>query len=163
MYQRDPGRRAQKPAVPILRTPMKDSDGNPLCIPPEYRGEMLRKEAGVGGMVREADGYSVQPAYRLAPESMPEPEYRPEGEARAEDVNLEPEAASQPEHGTQTGLMAGLRGLFGGGAHDDDEELLLLLAVALLLLWGGAGREGSLFSPDGDGIALLLIGYLLLL
>ncbi len=162
MYQRDPGRRAQKNAVPILRTPMKDSDGNPLCIPPEYRGEMLRKEAGTGGMVREADGYSVQPANRLAPESMPDPEHRAEGEARAEDVNLASEAASQPEHGTQTGLMAGLRGLFGGGAHDD-EELLLLLAVALLLLWGGAGREGGLLSPDGDGIALLLIGYLLLL
>jgi hypothetical protein len=45
-----------------------------------------------------------------------------------------------------------------------EEETLLLLAIALLLLWGHLDR-GGLFDRstwDGDDLALLLIGYLLL-
>ena len=70
---------------------------------------------------------------------------------------------SKAAGGHSTSLIGGLYDLLLG-ENSSEEETLLLLGIGLLLLWGHLDR-GGIFDRstwDGDDLALLLIGYLLL-
>ena len=133
-----------------------ESSGIPLLIPQDYRGELLREHRTVVPSESVSDEES-------ATEALSEITDRTDDEDDVSaTVGAQPlsEVNGQRESGS---LLDGLYHLLIGetGA---EEETLLLLAIALLLLWGHLDR-GGLFDRstwDGDDLALLLIGYLLL-
>ena len=133
-----------------------ESSGIPLLIPQDYRGELLREHRTVVPSESVSDEES-------ATEALSEITDRTDDEDDVSAiVGAQPlsEVNGQRESGS---LLDGLYHLLIGetGA---EEETLLLLAIALLLLWGHLDR-GGLFDRstwDGDDLALLLIGYLLL-
>jgi hypothetical protein len=125
-------------------------NGLPILIPKDYRGEMLRS---VPAAIPESD---VDPVT-----------FETYAETAAEDAAAAKDRLGEPlsDTGEQRGtsLIGGIYDLLLGD-NSAEEETLLLLGIALLLLWGHLDR-GGLFDRstwDGDDLALLLIGYLLL-
>jgi hypothetical protein len=133
-----------------------ESSGIPLLIPQDYRGELLREHRTVVSSESVSDEESATEALSEITDRTDETH------DVSATVGAQPlsEVNGQRESGS---LLDGLYHLLIGetGA---EEETLLLLAIALLLLWGHLDR-GGLFDRstwDGDDLALLLIGYLLL-
>ena len=133
-----------------------ESSGIPLLIPQDYRGELLREHRTVVPSESVSDEES-------ATEALSEITDRTD-ETHDVSATVGAQALSEVNGQRESGsLLDGLYHLLIGetGA---EEETLLLLAIALLLLWGHLDR-GGLFDRstwDGDDLALLLIGYLLL-
>ena len=133
-----------------------ESSGIPLLIPQDYRGELLREHRTVVSSESVSDEES-------ATEALSEITDRTD-ETHDISATVGAQALSEVNGQRESGsLLDGLYHLLIGetGA---EEETLLLLAIALLLLWGHLDR-GGLFDRstwDGDDLALLLIGYLLL-
>ena len=133
-----------------------ESSGIPLLIPQDYRGELLREHRTVVSSESVSDEESATEALSEITDRTDETH------DVSATVGAQPlsEVNGQRESGS---LLDGLYHLLIGetGA---EEETLFLLAIALLLLWGHLDR-GGLFDRstwDGDDLALLLIGYLLL-
>ena len=133
-----------------------ESSGIPLLIPQDYRGELLREHRTVVSSESVSDEESATEALSEITDRTDETHdvSATVGAQPLSEVNGQREAGS---------LLDGLYHLLIGetGA---EEETLFLLAIALLLLWGHLDR-GGLFDRstwDGDDLALLLIGYLLL-
>lgn len=142
-----------------------ESGGIPLLIPQDYRGELLRDRRR---------GSEPAPPYEESPTEIPAEMTEPADSIPADGADCTVGAESIPADtapsasemtAPQDGgtLLGGLYRLLIGES-GAEEETLLLLAVALLLLWGHLDRGGSLdrSSWDGDDLALLLIGCLLL-
>ena len=133
-----------------------ESSGIPLLIPQDYRGELLREHRTVVPSESVSDEES-------ATEALSEITDRTD-ETHDVSATVGAQPLSEVNGLRESGsLLDGLYHLLIGetGA---EEETLLLLAIALLLLWGHLDR-GGLFDRstwDGDDLALLLIGYLLL-
>lgn len=133
-----------------------ESNEMPLLIPQDYRGELLREHRTVVPSESVSDEES-------ATEALSEITDRTD-ETHDVSATVGAQALSEVNGQRESGsLLDGLYHLLIGetGA---EEETLLLLAIALLLLWGHLDR-GGLFDRstwDGDDLALLLIGYLLL-
>ncbi|MBE6657563.1 MAG: hypothetical protein E7604_03870 [Ruminococcaceae bacterium] len=142
----------------------QDQGNLPILIPKDYRGEFLRDRI-------------PEPPPERERESAAETAVWEESEAvSADPADLEPVSAGLPDltvqqAGTEASPSnSGTGSLLGGlydlliGENSTEEETILLLAIGLLLLWGHLDR-GGLFDRstwDGDDLALLLIGYLLL-
>ena len=140
-----------------------DSDGMPILIPKDYRGEFLRGH-------RAAPSAEYEESDTTAPTDT-EPAENPQDENTA-DTDLVPVESETAVESEVDGKVAGSHStsLIGGlydlllGENSSEEETLLLLGIGLLLLWGHLDR-GGIFDRstwDGDDLALLLIGYLLL-
>ncbi len=172
MYTRNQGN--VRP-TPMMRSPVPlSSDGMtnggapdhgsmPILIPQDYRGEFLRGH-------RQTPSERYEASDTTAP-SDTELSENPQDENTA-DTDLVPMAAEAVLNGVADKGQAGSHGnsLIGGlydlllGENSSEEETLLLLGIGLLLLWGHLDR-GGIFDRstwDGDDLALLLIGYLLL-
>ena len=140
-----------------------DHGSMPILIPQDYRGEFLR-------------GHRAAPSelYKASDTTAPtdtEPAENPQDENTA-DTDLVPVESETAVESEVDGKVAGSHStsLIGGlydlllGENSSEEETLLLLGIGLLLLWGHLDR-GGIFDRstwDGDDLALLLIGYLLL-
>ena len=142
-----------------------DPGGMPILIPQDYHGEFLRgHRTSLSEMTEMSDTASlIQASEDMQAESadMPAPEVDaiPTVSSAAPDRETE----GLQIHGHGTSLIGGLYDLLLG-ENSSEEETLLLLGIGLLLLWGHLDR-GGLFDRrtwDGDDLALLLIGYLLL-
>ena len=140
-----------------------DHGSMPILIPQDYRGEFLRGH-------RAAPSAEYEPSDTAAPTDT-EPAEHPQDENTADpdlvpvesETVVESEVDGKVAGGHSTSLIGGLYDLLLG-ENSSEEETLLLLGIGLLLLWGHLDR-GGIFDRstwDGDDLALLLIGYLLL-
>ena len=170
MYTRNPGsgRLREQKSSPYANTAFggKQQDSSmPLLIPQDYRGEFLREHRSAGIATPQTDAAQHRPT-----DVLPTEDALPTAVGEAEPVTSdafigEAEAPAPPEQMQNRGgtLLGGLYDLFIG-ENSSEEETVLLLAIGLLILWGHLDR-GGLFdrsSWEDDGLALLLIGYLLL-
>lgn len=140
-----------------------DSDGMPILIPKDYRGEFLRGHRAAPSAEYEASDTTAptdtEPAEHPQDENTADTDLVPVVSEAVVDGKVDSKAAG----GHSTSLIGGLYDLLLG-ENSSEEETLLLLGIGLLLLWGHLDR-GGIFDRstwDGDDLALLLIGYLLL-
>ena len=140
-----------------------DSDGMPILIPQDYRGEFLRGHRASPSAEYEASDTTAptdtEPAENPQDENTSDTDLVPVVSEAVVDGKVDSKAAG----GHSTSLIGGLYDLLLG-ENSSEEETLLLLGIGLLLLWGHLDR-GGIFDRstwDGDDLALLLIGYLLL-
>ena len=140
-----------------------DSDGMPILIPQDYRGEFLRGHRASPSAEYEASDTTAptdtEPAEHPQDENTADTDLVPVVSEAVVDGKVDSKAAG----GHSTSLIGGLYDLLLG-ENSSEEETLLLLGIGLLLLWGHLDR-GGIFDRstwDGDDLALLLIGYLLL-
>ena len=140
-----------------------DHGSMPILIPQDYRGEFLRGHRASPSELYEASDTTAptdtEPAENPQDENTADTDLVPVVSEAVVDGKVDSKAAG----GHSTSLIGGLYDLLLG-ENSSEEETLLLLGIGLLLLWGHLDR-GGIFDRstwDGDDLALLLIGYLLL-
>ena len=140
-----------------------DHGSMPILIPQDYRGEFLRGHRSSPSELYEASDTAAptdtEPAENSQDENTADTDLVPLVSEAVVDGKVDSKAAG----GHSTSLIGGLYDLLLG-ENSSEEETLLLLGIGLLLLWGHLDR-GGIFDRstwDGDDLALLLIGYLLL-